>query len=238
MKPNPEMLFGNIFDDVKITPNYLARFADDVIAKLTQNNTGNALNPVLNPLVAAIIPLRKELGDVDTTLNIQVGKTATVDGFIDDFAQYMRDNYINIAAKLGGDKVPAFIEFYPHGKTEYNKITKTKIPTVMDRLKTAATSHAAALGATITAELQALQTQWTNLRESQLQQKAAVKNNRAERTTARKTVETCLLKTIHFIADKYVGNVEQCMVFFNFNLLFGVHHSGGSNAEIENPPTE
>ena len=50
MKPNPKMLFGNIFDDRNITPNYLARFTDDVIAKLIQNNIANAFNSVLVPL--------------------------------------------------------------------------------------------------------------------------------------------------------------------------------------------
>jgi hypothetical protein len=236
MKPNPEMLFGNIFDDERITPNYLARFGDDVVAKLTQNNTGSTLDVVLNPLKAAMIPLRGELGQVDTTLNLQVGKTATVDVFIEGFTQYMRDNYINIAAKLGGDKTPAFTEFFPHGKTEYTQITKTKIPTVMDRLKTAATSHTAELGATITGQLQAFQTQWLALRDNQLKGKAAVKTNRVERTTARRTVETCLLKTIHFIGDKYVGNVPQCMAFFNFNLLFGVHRSGGGETPVTPTP--
>ena len=229
MKPNPEMLFGNIFDDERITPDYLARFGSDVEAKLTKNNVNNVFDAVLTPLKAAMVPLRTELGQVDTTLNLQVGKTMTVDGFIADFTQFMRDNYIAIAAKLGGDKTAAFIEFYPKGKTEYTQITKTKMPTVMDRLKIAATSHSADLGATITAQLQGFQAQWVTVRDNQLQQKAAVKTNRAERSTARRAVEICLLKVIHVIGDKYPGNVEQCMTFFNFSLLFGVYHSNVKN---------
>ena len=106
MKPNPRMLFGNIFDDERIIPNYLARFGDDVIAKLIQNNTTNEYDTVLTPLQNTMIPLRRELGEVDTTLNTQVGKTATVDTFIVDFTKYMKDNYVFIAAALGGDKTP------------------------------------------------------------------------------------------------------------------------------------
>lgn len=224
MKPNPKMLFGNIFDDRNITPSYLARFTDDVIAKLTQNNTGGVYDNILLPLQALIIPLRSELGQVDVTLNTQVGKTATVDSFIVDFTEYMRDNYIFIAAALGGDKTPAFKEFYPKGKTEYNTITKTKIPTVMERLKTVAVTYQTQLGATISNQLQNFETQWTTLRESQLQEKAAVKTNRVDRTVARRELEIELLKTIHFIGNKFPGDQKQSMAFFDFNLLFGARH--------------
>jgi hypothetical protein len=224
MKPNPRMLFGNIFDDRNITPSYLARFADDVIAKLIQNNTSSEYDTVLTPLQNTMIPLRKELGEVDTTLNTQVGKTATVDSFIVDFTKYMKDNYVFIAAALGGDKTAAFREFYPKGKTEYNTITKTKIPTVMERLNTVAVTYQVQLGATISTQLQDFQTQWTALRGSQLQQKSAVKTNRSDRTVARRNVELELLKTIHFIANKFPGDVKLSMVFFDFNLLFGARH--------------
>lgn len=224
MKPNPKMLFGNIFDDRNITPSYLARFTDDVIAKLTQNNVAGVYDAILLPLQASIIPLRSELGQVDVTLNTQVGKTATVDSFIVDFTEYMRDNYIFIAAALGGDKTPAFKEFYPKGKTEYNTITKTKIPTVMERLKTVAVTYQTQLGAAISNQLQDFEAQWTTLRESQLQEKAAVKTNRVDRIVARRDVEIELLKTIHFIGNKFPGDQKQSMAFFDFNLLFGARH--------------
>jgi hypothetical protein len=224
MKPNPKMLFGNIFDDRNITPNYLARFTDDCIAKLIQNNIANAYNSVLVPLQNSIIPLRSELGQVDVTLNTQVGKTATVDSFIADFTGYMKENYVFVAAALGGDKTPAFGEFYPNGKTEYSTITKTKIPTIMERLKTIAVTYQAQLGATISNQLQDFQTQWTAVRGSQLQQKSALKTNRSDRSIARKNVEMELLKTIHFIGNKFPGDEKQSMTFFDFNLLFGARH--------------
>lgn len=228
------MLFGNIFDDERITPSYLARFTDDVIAKLIQNNTSNEYESVLTKLQDKIGPLRSELGQVDTTLNTQVGKTATIDGFITDFIAYMKYNYVFIAAALGGDKTPAFKEFYPKGKTEYNTITKTKIPTIMARLKTIAATYQTQLGDPIGPKLQEFQSQWTTLRDSQLQQKSAVKTNRSDRTVARRNLETELLKTIHFIGDKFPGDVPKCKVFFDFNLLFGVHHTN-NNA---NTPTQ
>lgn len=232
MKPNPKMLFGNIFDDVKITPTYLSRFTDDVIAKLTQNNSSHEYDEVLLALQTKVAPLHLELGQVDTTLNTQVGKTMTVDAFIVDFKQYMKDKYVNIAAALGGEKTSAFKEFYPHGKTEYTNITKTKIPTTMERLKTVAVTYQAELGNDISTQLQIFQTKWNDVRDSQLQQKSAVKTNRNDRTQARKGVEIELLKTLHFIGAKYPGDVAKCQVFFDFNLLFGAHHSAATEPTV------
>jgi len=232
MVPNSEMLFGNFFNDPKIANKFLERFAEDNIAKITQNNTGGVFNSVLNPLVAAMTPFKAELGDMDTTETQLLGKTQTVDGFIAGLKTFMRDNYIPIAGKLGGDKVPAFLEFYPNGKTEYTNITKTKMPTVMTRLKTAATNNSAVLGATLTAQLQGFKAQWETVRGLQLDKKAALKTNRTERSVARQNVELCLLAVVRFVANKYVGDVEKCGMFFNFSLLFGVHHTGKEETPV------
>ena len=224
MKPNTSLLFSNVFDDERITSDYLARFADDVIAKLTQNSEHNNLDTALLPLQETMIPFRKELGLLDTSLNIQTGKTATVDGFIAVFSAYMKTNYVMIAAKLGGEKAPALLEFYPHKKTEYHNIPKTKMPTLLDRLHTVAQEYETELGAEISTQLQQFQSQWKLLREDQLDKIAAVKTNRIDRTLARRALETQLLFTIHFIGCLYPGNEDKCKLFFDFNLLFGAKH--------------
>ena len=233
MKPNTKMLFGNIFDDRRITPNYIARFADDTVAKLTKNNESNEYDAVLNPLTAAIVPLRKELGEVDTTFNVQVGKTSTVDGFIVAFKGYMNDKYIHIAAALNGEKTPAFMEFYPKGKSEYTQVTKTQMPTIMERLKVTAAKYEVQIGTVISTELQMFQTKWKELRGQQLEEKAAVKTNRTDRSVARRAVELELLKTIHFIGAKFPGDVARCQSFFDFNLLFGARHKSLQDAPPE-----
>ncbi len=233
MKPNPQMLFGNIFDEKRITPNYIARFAEDTQAKLTKNNENNEYDAVLIPLTAAIVPLRKELGEVDTTINVQVGKTSTVDGFIVAFKGYMNDKYIPIAAALNGVKTPEFMEFYPKGKSEYTQVTKTQMPTIMERLKVTAAKYEVQIGAVISTDLQTFQTKWQQLRGQQLEEKAAVKTNRTDRSVARRAVELELLNTIHFIASKFPGDVARCQNFFDFNLLFGARHKSLEDAPAE-----
>ncbi len=223
MKINPLKTFGNPFDDVKISSNNFGRFADDTKAKLIHNNVNNAYTPLIDALNVKMIPFRAELSQIDTGINIQVGKTATVDGFMVEFKGYMSENYVFIAAALGGEKTEAFGELYPNGKSEYTALTKTKAPTIMARLKTVGDKYATELGVNISAKLQDFQTQWSQLRQNQLDVKSAVKTNRAERSVARREVEIELIKIMHFIGNKYPGDVEQCMVYFDFNLLYAKH---------------
>ena len=232
MKPNPQMLFGNFYNDPKIAPTYLERHADDVVAKILRNNTGGIFDGILNPLKAALIPFKSELGDVDTSINVLLGKTQTTDGFIEGFSNFMKDNYITIAAKLGGEKSAAFLEFFPRGKSEYNKITKTKMPTITARINTAATTNTTALGATLTAQLLAFKADWIIVRDKQLKTKADLKGNRTERSTARVTVENCLISCVRFIANKYPGDEEKCMMLFDFSLLEGAIHKGNEGEEM------
>jgi hypothetical protein len=220
---NSKKTFGNPFDDKNIISNNLGRFSDDVIAKLIQNNTGSTFDGLINPLKNAMTPFRIELKEVDTTFNIQVGKTSTVDGFMDDFKTYMKNNYVYIAAALGGENSEAFGEFYPNGKSEYSNITKTKAPTIIDRLNMVGLKYKVQLGNAISNQLQEFQTQWKTLREQQLEGKSAVKTNRADRSVVRKAVEVELIRTIHFIGNKFPGDVEKCMVFFDFKLLYAKH---------------
>jgi hypothetical protein len=232
---NIKTLFGNFYNDDKISPFYIERHADDTIAKIGRNNIAGVFDGILTPLKAAMIPFKAELGDVDTSVNVLLGKTVTVDGFIAGFVGFMKDNYINIAAKLGGEKAAALLEFYPRGNSEYSQITKTQMPTVSARVNTAATSNAAALGAPLTAELQAFKADWVAVRDNQLKVKADLKSNRTERSTARISVENCLIAAVRFIGNKYPGDEEKCMQFFNFNLLEGVIHKGKGGDEVVTP---
>lgn len=202
----------------------MARFADDVIAKLTQNNTANIFDTILLPLQTAQANYRKELGKLDTSSNVLLGKTSTVNDFIQQFSAYMRNNYIFIAAKLGGEKTPALLEFYPHKKSEYYQITKLKATVLFDRVASAAIAHESALGSTISQELQAFQTQWKAFRKSQLEEKSTLVNTRNDRGETQRIVELNLLITIHFIGGLYPGDVEKCDAFFDFRLLTAPRH--------------
>lgn len=217
---DPQKLFENFFDDIRITTTRLYDFAIDCINRLTAANgiatKYQGLIDLLTPLAEAV---GKELGDVDTGLNIQKGSTLTVDDFIAGFKTTMSAKEGVIADALGGRNTPAYLEFYPHGITEYRSATKTTMPALVDRLNTAATAHATELGTTLTALLQGFETTYNDARNNQQQQKGNVGDNRSQRTTARADLEIGLVTAVHSIGEMYPGNVQQCMSFFSFNML-------------------
>lgn len=215
-----DKLFGNLFDDVHITPSRFLVFARNTLSALTVANTAaqfTALIALITPLINAVAA---ELGDVDTSLNVQKGSTQTNDQVLNSFAQTMSDEEPFIARAVGGKGSPAYLEFYPGGISEYSKATKTTMETLTHRVNVAATAHAAALGATLTATLQAFENSWLTSRNTQEQQKHTVGGNRNERSTALTAAQLGMLTTIHTVAALYPADVEKCSSFFNFNLLF------------------
>ena len=229
----PTKLFDNFFDAETITSTRLANFANDCLNRLTANNAGKTFDTLIGKLTPALTALHEELGEVDTTLNQRKGKTLTVDTFIEEFKNTMRNLYSGIAYKLGGEKTPGFLEFYPNGKSEYTNANKTELPTLLARITAATNSHKAVLDKDITDQLISLESNWNSSRNSQQQAKANVSDNLTDRTAARQSVENALLVVVHTIAANYPGNVQQCLAFFDFTML----EAKGKSSTTQPTPT-
>lgn len=83
-----------------------------------------------------------------------------------------------------------------------------------------AATHAALLSATLTSQLQDFKAGYDAARNAQQQGKGTVDDNIAERYASRMPLELAILQAIHEVADQYPGNVEQCVIYFDFTLLF------------------
>jgi hypothetical protein len=233
---NPEKLFDNFFDDKNIIPTRLLNFAKDTLNNLISNNGSKDYDipiAVLSPLVANF---QAEISGVDTSLTQQKGATLTVDEFIKQFANTMRDEEPFIARAVGGKNSPAYLEFYPQGISEYTRAAKTEISTLTDRLNVAATTFSAKLGVPLTATLQGFVVGWKDARDTQQQKMGTVNTNRSERSTNRAALELGLLQAIHFIGGKFPGDASKCLSFFKFNLLFAqTKHKHQTFANILSP---
>jgi hypothetical protein len=227
----PDKLFGNFFEDRKITSPRLANFATDCTTRLAANNTTGDYTPLINLLTPLLATFAKEIGEVDTTKAQQKGKTLSLNQQVAAFKKTMSAKEGVIADALDGKGTPAYLEFYPKGVTEYSKATKTQMPVLVKRVNMAATTHAAKLSPTLVAMLQGFEVSWDATRTEQTKVKGMVSDNRTDRGDARTAVEQTLLVIIHTLAAKFPGDSEQCMAFFDFNLLEGVGRSSKAKAE-------
>jgi hypothetical protein len=119
---------------------------------------------------------------------------------------------------------PAYLEFYPHGITEYSTANKTQMPVLVNRIKDAATKYNVQLGGALFTLLTGFATSYSDARQAQQQQMGDVEGSRTDRDTARTDAENALLTAIHTIALMFLGNVQACMQFFDFSLLFPQTH--------------
>jgi len=216
-------VFGNFFDNRRITTVRLANFGQNALSRLTAQNTNNELSPIIAYFEEALHKVQQEIDQVDVALGIQKGKTLTVDQFIKLFKKTMKEKQGVIADAVGGFDSAAYLEFYPKGNVEYNKATKTKLTVLVDRIHQVASNHAEQLSPTLLATLQAFKTSWEQYRDGQEQQKGNVSDNRADRNQVRTDLELGLLAAIHQIALKNPGNEEHGKKYFDFNLLFAKH---------------
>jgi hypothetical protein len=171
---SPDKLFGNPLADINITPQRQLHFGNDPINKLiAAAPPAPAPNPyqsIIDELTPPLQALQQQLGNVDTSLTVQKGATLGLDQLIADFKETMRTQEGVIANAVGGFKSPGYLLFYPHGLNEYGQVTKTKMPVLVNRVASAATTFAAQLGAPLTTTLQSFATDWQNTRTTQQKQ--------------------------------------------------------------------
>jgi len=65
----------------------------------------------------------------------------TADQVIAAFRLSLREKQGVIANDVGGFDSEAYLEFYPHGLMEYTRASKTEMPTLTGRIRTAASSR-------------------------------------------------------------------------------------------------
>jgi hypothetical protein len=231
----PEKIFENYFDDVRITTQRFYAFSLDNVGKLTAANGAGDYTTLINLITPLITALGTELGDVSSAEAMLKGKTQTNDQVMAAFRLTMRKKQDVIADLFGGEETEGYIEFYPQGIYEYTNVTKVEMPTLTQRVKTSATTHSGVLGPALTTLLQGFKAQWDTSRSAQELQKGVLSDNRTERTDARIALELAMLEVIHTIAAAFPGEVEQCMSFFSFHLLFKQLHSRLETIEFELP---
>jgi len=229
-------LFGNIFDDSKITTTRLTNFAEDAENRLKSQNTGGEFDEIISYFQSPVEKIRTQITNLDVALGIQKGKTLTTDQFIALFKKTMSVKEGVIADAVGGFNTPGFIEFYPHGVSEYTKGTKTQMPTLINRVYDVATNHEAQLSPALLATLQAFKISWENNREGQQQQKGTVSDTRDDRNSLRINLEIGMLQAIHAVALRFPNNIDHCTSFFDFNLLYPVSRS--KKNQQPTPPTQ
>ena len=220
MVKKPAMLFRNLFDSNKITPDRLLAFGRAVHNYLIAGNKEGKFTIIIASLGSALDVLEAELKDIDSGLNNQVSNTKIVDQFISSFGAYMSEEEPFIARALGGRQTVPYEAFYPKGITEYSKATKTTMPLLSKRVQGLAATYTTQLGSALSTALQAFAPGYQALYTAQQNQIGTVKDDRDECGVAFKAAQLVLTSTVCTVAAAYPGDVAKCSAFFPFHMLY------------------
>lgn len=212
----PEKLFENCFDSIRITPLRFSNFALDTVTRFNNVDVSGTFKAATAAIVAAYSPFHEGLSEIDTSKGEKKGKTKNVNEVRTSFGDFMGEYQNEIARALGGRDASAFISFYPKGVMEYTKATKLQMPLLVKRISKLATDNAAALGAALATQLQAFATLWDAALEEESAVKSTLSDGRADRGTLRTNLEKALLTAIHLVAAQYPRRCGKMHGVFRF----------------------
>ena len=219
-----EKLFANLFDKPNMSRKHLLSFATDFLKRLTNANKlhlYDAWIAFLTPLVAAF---EAEVSNEDLATNLRGIKTKSVDTMSDVFSSTLSNLDGVIMRSLGGPDSEGYLEFYPKGKSEYNKPSREDIPTLVNRINALTAKYTIKLGDEVSSELLAIGINLRMARSAQVTVKVEVDQTRTLLKNNRLNLELGLTKTLHNICALYPGDIATCKGLVNFGLLYSSTH--------------
>lgn len=221
-------LFGNIFLERKVSTARLIFFAEDCVERFVKINSNQQLDELIFNIQ---VPLQK--------LKTRTGNNFYANYSFDDEVALSKNQFVLLFKKTMTDSEPLIAEatrnsdssiykkFFPHGVSEYQKAIKPEIPDLINRIYNVATIYSFLLDADLLMNLQSFKLFLDNNKLTKLQ-----KNVVFTRQKARIDLERALLHLMHTIAIQYLGEVELCSNYFDFNLLFNKSREKKDKVEL------
>ena len=219
-------IFGNIFSERRISSVKIIEFTEDALSKLNKRNTNHQFDDLIDSIKAPLANLKMRLNNYNYISSQNGSNTISKNQFILLFKKSMMDHEPLIAKSTGGRASSLYLEFYPHGITEYQKSVKAKVPHLIDRVYKVATANSLCLKPDLQMSLQSFKFFLENYKVESPNDKLVL-----TRKNARTDLENALLKVIHSIAISYPGDANYCCTFFDFNILFKISNKKKNKEE-------
>jgi len=203
----------------------MEKFAFDHIQRLIANNDAHEYDGMIADTVTAYEGYFGAITDEDVSLALQKSYTHNVDEIIDNFKQTVRDKEIVVSFRFGRDSAE-YIEFFPRGLSEYNQADKTSVENLMIRMVTVATKYVSVVKQPFVDLFTQFAAEYHAARELQGQQKGIVTAEKTVSETTRDQVEIQLNRNLLILAEKFLGNPNRGLDFFDQSIIRKA--SGGS----------
>ena len=209
-------IFGNIFIERKISTIRLILFAEDCLNRLYAKNSKSQYSDIIYCLQSPLQEVKITTGKYFYNAYVEGEPiTITKNQFLLLFKKTMIDSESPLTEALYQNHYTAYLEFYPHGVSEYSKANKFETSKLITRVYKSAEQCKELLNDDLRFNLQSFKLLLDNKKLNEEQCNIILK-----RKKARIDLEQALLIVIHKVAILNPGNAELGASFFDFNILF------------------
>ena len=226
-------IFKNHFNTKEISDDKIRKFAEVHLERLSANNGTAQFTTMITNTTNAYVAYFGAITNEKTKYAIQQGLTIAMNNIVENFKKFVSKK-AGVIADVFDKDTPVYQEFFPSGLSEYSNATLLTVETLMTTFAAAVERHSAELGATMQSDAENFLTDYKAARSAQLEKIGEVKGQKVVTSTTRDVIENELMKNVYLIGSMYVGNIEQCMAFFDQSII----RPNDTVDEEEEPPTD
>lgn len=215
---NINTFFKEIFDTKEIPDGGLLHFAYDHIERLKKNNIGGKYDRLITDTQFLFHQFLEIYYHKTEIKSVKINKTHEVDVMLEHVKNAIRKLAAYIQAYHEKDS-EIYTCFFPEGLSEYSRINKANINTLIYRISSAAEKYKEEVDNQILDSILKAQHLYQSKRNQQLTDKRTFKENVEKKRKLRKQLARQLQINLYELAIEYIGDSGKEILFFDSELL-------------------
>jgi hypothetical protein len=207
----------NKFEAPRFADRALVEFAFFLALMYDLFNTAGIYTQRKLDLMAVLLPFNTIRKSLESKRASRGTATSAVYDFIDQFQLAIRAQYNLAVYALGGKDDARVKEIFHKGLSYFNSIPRDEIRTELDFLIDKGTKYATELGAGFASTFTTLKTQFTTLRDDQLDLIGGISSEVGDKNAKRLLLTKELTKQYLLFCSEHVDDDETVLNFFKFS---------------------
>jgi len=219
---NPIDYTFDYYNNVEFIDIRLLNHSRDHSQKVHLNLSG-LVGAIDAPTLAAVNSFSLAIGAGESELGIQRGKTSLKDIMLMNFVLDCRFNF-PVFKNIFRANPDFYLEFAPHGLTEFDNLTTEHAEVVIHRVALACHNHEAAITLGVATIFYDYDTNFPLARNVQIGAKGAFVEDKVLILAARNLLVNQLVYNLGFCVDVFRSNRPGALALFDFSKLY-IHHN-------------
>ncbi len=226
----------NPFESITAGRDRIARFFGDHYFRLRQAvENGEPFRELLDETNQRYTQLQKCHSDTRTSRTLLKSSTLNVDQTLDLFRQKILKSEALVLTHFDKN-TPAYLEFFPKGRTAYQQMTKGNADSLFDQVILAFTHYADVLGPELPAEFTALKLQYDSVRGQQQGQKETRDDSGSSWDSAIAAMNEQAFINLLRIILIHMGHPERVNQYFDQSIVNEQNHSAADDLPASDQP--